>query len=325
VSGTHAHHHHDHTHHHTGAHEHSHAHGGADFGRAFAIGTTLNLAFVIVEAAYGVIGDSVALLADAGHNLGDVLGLAAAWGAHALATRRPTARYTYGLGRASILAALFNAALLLVAIGGIAWEAIGRFLTPHPTDAGIVIALSLAGILVNGFTAWLFAAGRKDDLNIHGAFLHMVADAAVSAAVAAAGVGILFTGWLWLDPAVSLIVCAVIAWGTWGLLRDSVRLSLDAVPGAIDAEAVRQRLAALPGVSGIHDLHIWPMSTRTTALTCHLVMPQGHPGDAFLRMVADDMRARFSIGHSTVQIECDEDGACEVRCATGGAEGQPAG
>ena len=315
-------HHHDHGH---GGHDHSghdhsghdrgghaHAHAPASFGRAFAIGIALNVTFVLVEALFGYFSNSMALMADAGHNLSDVLGLVVAWVAAVLSKRPPTARYTYGLTGSSILAALFNAVFLLVAVGAIGWEAILRLANPEPVGGKTVIAVAAFGILINGFTAWLFASGRKGDLNIRGAFLHMTADAAVSAGVVVAGLVILSTGWLWLDPAVSLVIVAIIVWGTWGLLRDSMALSLSAVPKRIDPGAVRAFLSSRSGVTGLHDLHIWPMSTTETALTAHLVMPGGHPGDAFLVELAHEIKERFGVGHATLQVETDPDTPCDL-------------
>ena len=314
------HHHHDHAHDHDHghghddghAHGHGHGHAPADFGHAFAIGALLNILFVAVEAAYGVIGHSMALLADAGHNLSDVLALLMAWGANSLGRRQPTPRFTYGLGGSSILAALFNAIVLLIAVGGIATEAVRRFATPEAPDTTTMMVVAGIGIAINGFTAFLFARGAKGDLNIRGAFLHMLADAGISAAVVVAGLGILLTGWLWLDPALSLLVAAVIVRGTWGLLRDSVALSLDAVPAGIDPVAVRHHLESLDGVDRIHDLHIWAMSTRETALTCHLVMPAGYPGDGFTMRVAAELKQRWNIGHATLQIETGGDTECAL-------------
>jgi cobalt-zinc-cadmium efflux system protein len=293
-------------------HGHGHSHAPDRFGRAFAAGTALNLAFIAAEAALGVISGSIALIADAGHNLGDVLGLVGAWGAHAAGRLEPTARFTYGYGRASILAALGNAIVLLVTVGGIAWEAVIRLAHPSPVASVVMIAVAAAGVVVNGATALLFAAGRKGDLNIRSAFVHMAADAGLSAAVAVAGVVILVTGWRWVDPAASLLVCAVIVWSTWGLLRESVTLSMDAVPPGIDMAAVRSALEALPGVADVHDLHVWPLSTRQTALTCHLLMPGGHPGDGFILDVCRAMQARFGIAHTTVQIETDLETVCQM-------------
>ena len=284
----------------------------ANFGTAFAIGIALNLAFVAVEFVYGVLANSMALVADAGHNLSDVLSLAIAWIASVLARRPPSSRLTYGLGGSSIVAALFNAVLLLVAVGAIAWEAILRLFHPEPVASGTVMIVAAVGIVINGATAWLFASGRKGDLNIRGAFLHMVADAAVSAGVVAAAAVILLTGWLWLDPLTSLVVVGLIVWGTWGLLRDSLAMSVSAVPAAIDPEAVRRYLESRPGVAAVHDLHIWPMSTTETALTAHLVLPGGHPGDEFLMQATTELKRRFGIGHTTLQIEVSAETACQL-------------
>jgi cobalt-zinc-cadmium efflux system protein len=299
---------HDHAAH--GADHAGHVHGPASFGRAFAVGITLNLIFVVVEFVYGVLGNSVALVADAGHNLSDVLGLAVAWIASVLAKRPPSARFTYGLGGSSILAALFNAVLLLVAVGAIAWEAAQRIVHPEPVAAVSVMIVAAIGIGINAFTAWLFASGRADDLNIRGAFLHMLGDAAVSAGVVAAGLVILLTGWLWVDPLVSLVISAVIVWGTWSLLRESLAMSVAAVPAKIDPAAVRGFLAGCAGVSAVHDLHIWSMSTTKIALTAHLVLPDGHPGDEFLARTATELRERYGIGHCTLQIELSAETAC---------------
>jgi cobalt-zinc-cadmium efflux system protein len=298
---------HDHRHdHHAG-----HVHAPANFGRAFAIGIGLNAAFVLVEAGYGFVSNSTALLADAGHNLSDVLGLVVAWIAAVLSKRPPTPRLTYGLRNTSILAALANAVLLLIAAGAIILEAIQRLLHPEPVAGMTVIVVAAIGIVINGVTAWLFASGRDGDLNIRGAYLHMAADAAVSAGVVAAGILIMVTGWLWVDPVTSLLIVAVIVWGTWGLLRESTAMSMAAVPSTIDPTAVRGYLVALPGVVSIHDLHIWPMSTTETALTAHLVMPTGHPGDAFLIETCRQLSDRFKIGHATLQVE----NATIARCA----------
>ena len=258
-----------------------------------------------VEAFYGLLSNSVALLADAGHNLSDVLGLLLAWGAATLSKREPSAHFTYGLRRSSILSALFNAVFLLVAIGAIAFEAVQRLGDPQPVAGGIVMVVAAIGILINGVTAWLFARGGKHDLNIRGAYLHMAADAAVSAGVVISGLLILQTGWLWIDPVTSLVVVAVILVGTWGLLRRSVAMALDRVPEHIPPADVIEALAGLPGVTRVHDLHIWSLSTTEVALTCHLVMPAGCPGDAFLRRVSDLLHHRFAIGHSTIQVERD--------------------
>ena len=295
------------------AHGHSHGHAPADYGRAFAIGIGLNLAYVAAEAGYGLAAGSLALLADAGHNLGDVLGLALAWGAAMLGRRGPSDRFTYGFRSSSILAALANALILLVVTGGIAWEAIWRLGHPVAVTGGVVAWVAGVGIIVNGFTALLFARGRESDLNLRGAFLHMAADAVVTAGVVVAGVAIALTGWLWLDPAISLVVSAVIVYGTWDLVRQALRLALDAVPQGVDASAVRTHLLALPGVTALHDLHIWGMSTTETALTCHLVMPLGHPGDEALSAIARDLEAHFHIHHTTLQIElADSEEICAL-------------
>lgn len=314
------HHHHHHDHHHDdghGGHAHGpghHVHLPARFGTAFAVGIGLNSAFVLVEAVTGYASGSMALVADAGHNLSDVLGLMAAWGASVLSRRAPSPRFTYGLRSSSILAALFNAVFLLVAVGAIGWEAILRLLAPEPIAGVTVMVVAAIGIAINGITAWLFASGRKGDLNIRGAYLHMVADAAVSAGVVVAGLVILLTGWLWLDPLVSLVIGAIIVWGTWGLLRDSTAMSLDAVPRDIDPAAVRNYLEHCSGVVQIHDLHIWPMSTTEVALTCHLVIPAGAPGDAYLADVAQRLKRDFGIAHATLQIETDPSAPCALAC-----------
>ena len=296
-------HHHDHAHGHR--HEHGHVHAPADFGRAFALGIILNTGFVAAEAAFGILANSMALLADAGHNLSDVLGLVVAWSAALLARRRPSQRFTFGMRGASILSALFNCVILLVAVGAIAWEAVGRLNAPQPIASGTVMAVAAVGIAINGFTAWLFASGRRHDLNIRGAYLHMAADALISAGVVVAGAIAAVTGWFWIDPVASLVIVAVIVWGTWQLLRDSLALSLGGVPAGVDPEAVRVFLAGQPGVTALHDLHIWATSTTETALSAHLVMPGGHPGDMFLVDLATELRAHHGIGHATVQIETD--------------------
>jgi len=291
-------------------HGHGHVHAPKDFGRAFAIGTALNLGFVAIEATYGILAHSMALLADAGHNLSDVFGLLMAWGAAAMARRAPSARFTYGLRSSSILAALANAILLLIAVGAIAWEAVQRFSHPAPVAGTTVMIIAGIGIVINTATALLFLSGRHDDINIRGAFTHMAADAAVSLGVVLAGLAIVLSGALWIDPVVSLVIAAVIVWGTWSLLRDSVNLALHAVPAGIDPSKVRSYLAGLSGVASVHDLHIWPMSTTETALTCHLVMPGGHPGDAFLAAATDALSHRFRIAHATLQIEKGDAAVC---------------
>lgn len=288
-----------------GGHDHGalgHVHAPASFGKAFAIGMGLNAAFVLLEVVFGITSNSVALLADAGHNLSDALGLGVAWAAVILAKREPTARFTYGLGGTSILAALFNAVFLLVVVGGLSWEAIQRFWTPEPIAGKTVMIVAACGIALNGFCAWLFASGSKDDLNIRGAFMHMAADAVVSLGVVAAGFIILLTGWHWIDPAMSLVINAVIIGGTWSLLSGSISMSLNAVPAGIETAEVEAYLKGLPGVSEVHDLHIWPMSTTETALTAHLVRPSGLDDD-LLVSAARELDHRFKISHATIQME----------------------
>jgi cobalt-zinc-cadmium efflux system protein len=300
-----AHHHDDgHTHQKTGHHHHAaHHHGSPDGNNlAFVLAIALNTGFVAIEFAYGFIAHSTALMADAGHNLSDVLGLALAWGAALLAKKQPGGRYTYGLRSTTILAALANAMLLLVACGAIAWEAVRRFAEP-PEVAGLTVSIVAAiGIAVNGFSAWLFMAGSRHDLNIRGAFLHMAADALVSLGVVIGGLVMLSTGWFWLDPVLSLVIVAVVLVGTWGLLRDAIQLSLSAVPAHIDLQAVQRFLTGLPGVVEACDLHIWGMSTTESALTAHLIMPDGYPGDAFMESVSNELEHRFAIHHCTLQI-----------------------
>ena len=297
-------------HSHNHAHGHGHSHAPADFGRAFAIGVVLNSAFVLVEAGFGLWSGSMALVADAGHNLSDVMSLLIAWGAAYMAARPASSRFTYGYKSSSILAALANAGLLLVALGAILFETIDRLFKPAPVEGWTMIWVAGVGIVINTATALLFARGRKHDINIRGAFLHMAADALVSVGVVVAGVAILMTGAWWIDPVTSLIIVAIIGVGTWGLLRDSVKLALLAVPDSIDEAAVRGYLAGLPGVAAVHDLHIWPMSTTETALTAHLVMPGGQPGDAFLHDIAHALEHDFHIGHATVQVETGIDEHC---------------
>jgi cobalt-zinc-cadmium efflux system protein len=302
---------HDHSaHDHAGNHQ-GHSHAPADFGRAFLIGITLNVSFVAIEAAFGFAVNSMALVADAGHNLSDVLGLLIAWGAATLGKRSPTQHYTYGFRRSTILAALFNALFLLVAIGGIAVEAVRRFWEPQPVSGGTVMAVAAVGIVINAATAWMFARGRKGDINIRGAYLHMAADAAVSAGVVIAGLVIALTGATWIDPVTSLLIVLVVFIGTWGLLRDSVAMSLDRVPPHIVPSEVAATLAGLRGVARVHDLHIWSMSTTEIALTAHLVMPGGADGDHFIHDTAELLKQRFNIGHATLQIERDQ-AACAL-------------
>ncbi|MFM0072437.1 cation diffusion facilitator family transporter [Paraburkholderia sediminicola] len=292
---------------------HSHAHAPSPgHGRAFALAVGLNVAIVVVQAVYGVIAHSTALLADAGHNLSDVLGLLLAWGATWLAARRPSARYTFGYGSSSILASLANAGLLLFACGVIVAEAIGRLMNPAPVAGLVVFVVATIGVVVNGFSAWLFMRGQKEDLNIRGAFLHMAADAAISAAVAISGLVILYTNWTWLDPVMSLLVVAVVVVGTWGLLRDSVRMALDAVPPGVSLQDIRDYLAGQPGVTDVHDLHVWALSTTGNALSAHLVMPAGHPGDESIDAIVVTLRERFSMQHATLQVDL---GTTEHRCA----------
>ncbi|WP_395666526.1 cation diffusion facilitator family transporter [Methylocella sp.] len=293
------------------AHAHGHAHVPTDFGPRFILGIALNAGFVGVEVVAGLLSDSVALLADAGHNLSDVLGLVVAYGATRLAARPPSGRFTYGLKGSSILAALFNAMFLLVAVGALSYEAVRRFFDPAPVEAGVVAAVAAVGVAINLATAMLFYSGRSD-LNIRGAFLHMAADAAVSVGVGVAGLAILLTGRMWLDPLTSLLVNAVIVAGTWSLLRESVCMSLSAAPEGVDLKALRAWLAARPGVASLHDLHVWPVSTSETAMTAHLLMPAGHPGDAFLTATAAELERRFGVGHATLQIETDPATVCAL-------------
>jgi cobalt-zinc-cadmium efflux system protein len=290
----------DHGHHHS--HDHHHALGG-DLGLVFAISIALNLGFVVIESVFGFISHSMSLLADAGHNFSDVLGLVAAWGANVLAERRPSARYTYGLRSSSILAALLNAIILLIAVGGIVVEAVQRLVAPTPVGGATIIAVACAGVLVNSAAALLLGRRHHGDLNVQSAFAHMLGDALVSVGVALSGAVILWTGWLRVDPAVSIVVSVVIVFGTWRLLRRSLDMALQAVPAGIDPAAVRLHLLQVSGVSEVHDLHIWPMSTTTTALTAHLIMPTGHPGDACLADVAASLQKRFGIEHATIQVE----------------------
>jgi cobalt-zinc-cadmium efflux system protein len=289
-------------------HDHAHAdHGHSEHAPsnnlAFAVGIVLNLGFVGVEVAYGIAANSLALLSDAAHNLGDVFGLLIAWGAIYLGKSLPTKRRTYGLRRSSILAALVNAIVLLIAVGAIVWEAAGRIGQPEAVQGSTVIWVAGVGVIINTVSALLFMAGRKKDLNVRGAFLHMAADAVVSLAVVLIGLGIYATGWNWLDPAVSILICGPIVWGTWSLLRESLDLAMDAVPAGIDLHAVEAYLAGLPGVLAVHDLHIWGMSTTEVALTVHLVMPEPPADDVFLGGVCHELRHRFEIGHVTIQVE----------------------
>jgi cobalt-zinc-cadmium efflux system protein len=284
-------------------HEHGHTHAPRHFDRAFGIGIGLNVLFVVAEVIFGVIAGSLALLADAGHNLSDILSLFLAWGAGRLARRAPTKRRTYGMRRTTILASLLNAIILLIAVGAIAWEAVRRFAETPEVSGPVVMIVAGIGVLINGVTALLFFGGRKHDLNIKGAFLHMAADAAVSLGVVVAGLIIHLTGAAWIDPVVSLVIVVVIGVGTWGLLRDSFNLALDAVPEHIDPADVRAYLEALPEVSSVHDLHIWAMSTTEVALTAHLVRPEASIDDPFLARVSHELYDRFGIEHVTIQVE----------------------
>ena len=301
MSHEHSHAHHDHSH---AGHSHAgHHHPPANYSRAFVVGLILNAGFVLAEFGFGVLANSVALISDAGHNLSDVLGLLLAWIASVLVRRQPSARYTYGWRKSSILAAFLNAIFLLVATGGIIWEAIQRLVNPSEVNGAVIIGVAAIGIAINTGTALMFLSGRKGDLNIRAAFQHMVADALVSVGVVLAGIGVLWTNWLWLDPVFSLIISALIIASTWGLLKDSFHLAIDGVPSTIDGRAVRVYLCERPGVTQVHDLHIWSMSTVETALTAHLVIPTGHPGDGFLAQICQELRDRFGIHHATLQIE----------------------
>jgi cobalt-zinc-cadmium efflux system protein len=290
--------------------------GTGDFGRAFLIGTVLNVTFVGVEVAFGVMAQSTALLADAAHNLGDVLGLVMAWAASGLARRAPTKLHTYGLRRSTVLAALANAVLLLAAVGGVAWEAVGRFGSPAEPQGATMMWVAAAGVVVNGLSALLFLKGRKGDLNVRGAFLHLVADAAVSAGVVVAGAILWQTGARWIDPVTSLLISAVVLFGTWGLLRDALHLAMDGVPRGIDLERVRAFLVDLPDVESVHDLHVWAMSTTEIALTAHLVMPWSDCPPAFLAELDQELEDHFGITHVTVQLEPTTGSPC-ARTAAG--------
>ncbi|MFP5516050.1 MAG: cation diffusion facilitator family transporter, partial [Alphaproteobacteria bacterium] len=285
-----------------------HDHAPARYDRSFALGALLNIGFVVVEAVYGLLANSTALLADAGHNLSDVMGLLLAWGAAWLGRRLPEGRYTYGFGNASILASLLNAMILLIAVGAILLEAATRLVEPEPVAETTVMVVAAIGIVINSWTAWLFIGGQRQDINLRGAYLHMVADAAVSVGVVAAALAIRFTGWFWLDPMTSIVIALVIVAGTWRLLRDSVRLAMNAVPDGIDRPGVERYLAGLPGVAAVHDLHIWPISTTETALTAHLVRPGMNQDDALLLEISSVLKDRFGIGHATIQVE--HDGSC---------------
>jgi len=292
-------------HHHDHGHSHGHHHHGdpVNHGRAFAIAIALNAIFVAVEFGYGFVANSTALMADAGHNLSDVLGLMLAWGAAILAKRTPTRRFTYGLRSSSMLAALFNGMLLMGACGAILWEAVLQLIHPVPVHGATVSVVAGVGIVINGLSAWLFMAGSKDDINIRGAYLHLMADAAISLGVLVSGVIVMYTGWIRLDPLVSIAIVVMIVLGTWSLLKESTRMMMAAVPANVDSRKVEQFLRGRAGVTDVHDLHIWSMSTTETALTAHLVMPDGYPGDAAMDDIARDLRQEFAIHHSTLQME----------------------
>jgi cobalt-zinc-cadmium efflux system protein len=310
---SHAAHDHDHAHDHGHAHGHHHHHAPANFGRAFAIGIALNGAYVIGEAVFGFFSNSLALLADAGHNAGDVVSLSLAWLAAWLSGKAPTQRYTYGLRSSSILAALANATLLAAVTGAIAWEAVLRLMRPEASAGVTMMIVAAVGIFINGATALMFASGRERDLNVRSAFLHMASDALVALGVVVTGAAILVTGWLWLDPVISLVIGAVILWSTWSLLREALSLALAGVPQGVDRPGVAAYLAALPGVTEVHDLHIWGMSTTETALTAHLVRPGAALDDALLAEVCGELRKRFSIHHATLQVEGGSlDHPCEL-------------
>jgi cobalt-zinc-cadmium efflux system protein len=305
-----------HPHDHAGCshnHSHGHSHAPRDFTSAFFLGVLLNIGFIIAEVIYGLQANSLALLADAGHNVSDVLGLCMAWGAAVLAKRLPSERFTYGMRSSSILASLANAILLLVVVGGIGWESMMRMIHPEPAASLTMIYVAALGVFINGATAWFFMAGRHDDLNIRGAYLHMAGDAVISLGVVVSGMVMLYTQWLWIDPLMSFIISGLIIFGTWRLLRESLTLVLHAVPVGIDAVKVKEYLAGLAGVCEVHDLHIWAMSTNEVASSVHLVMPNGHPGDKFILDITQHLEHDFNISHTTIQIELgDGETACPL-------------
>jgi cobalt-zinc-cadmium efflux system protein len=306
---------HAHTHDHSHGIGHHHHHGDPNtMGRAFAIAIVLNLGFVVVEFFYGYLANSTALMADAGHNLSDVLGLMLAWGAAILAKRQPSARYTYGLRGTSMLAALFNGMLLMAACGVIAFEAVQKLITPDPVAGLTVSVVAGIGIVINGFSAWLFMSGSKDDINIRGAYLHLAADAAISLGVLLAGLAVRYSGWNWIDPAISMIIVAIIVWSTWALLTQSLRMVLAAVPDNVDRASIEQFLRSHPGVAEVHDLHIWAMSTTENALTAQLVVPAGYPGDVTVDAISQQLKDKYSIDHSTLQVRL---GAMQQECCLG--------
>jgi cobalt-zinc-cadmium efflux system protein len=288
------------------SHSHSHSHTPKNYNLAFAIGISLNIIFVLIEASYGVIADSLALIADAWHNLSDVVSLLLAWGANYLASRPATDKRTYGLRRATIMASLLSAILLLFALGGIAWEALERLFEPSPANGLVIIVVAAIGVVINTATALLFVSGQKHDLNIRGAYLHMAADAGVSMGVVFAGVAIMFTGWLWLDPLISLFIVLVVLVGTWNLLKDSLNLSIDAVPKGVRVSEVRAYLRGLDGVSEIHDLHIWALSTRQNALSVHIIRRDEKLDNDFLHVIQEHLHHHFNISHVTVQVESEK-------------------
>jgi len=296
---------------------HNHDHGKANYNRAFAIGVFLNIVFVVIEVGYGVAADSLALIADAGHNLSDVLSLLLAWGASWLATRPATEKRTYGFRKVTILASLINAVVLLLALGGIAWEAIGRIFSPEPVEAIIVIVVAAIGVVINAITALLFISGQKEDLNIRGAYLHMAADTGVSFGVVLAGILVMSTGWRIIDPLISLGIVAVILIGTWSLLRDSVSLSIDAVPKDVDMAGVKRYLTSLDNVCQIHDLHVWAMSTTETALTVHLIVTDSDVSNIFLLRIQQHLHDYFGIEHATIQIENQNEETCILNSGNG--------
>lgn len=297
--------------HHGHGHGDGHAHGlPSTLGRAFAVGIGLNVTFVVVESIYGWLSQSTALLADAAHNLSDVLGLVLAWGATSLARRAATPRLTYGMRRSTQLAALASSILLVLAVGGVTWEAIGRLAAPPSVEPFTMMIVASIGVLVNGLSAVAFVTDQRRDVNVRAAFLHLIADALVSVGVVVAGAILHFTGWRWIDPVVSLVISGVILWSTWGVLRESLHLSLDGVPSHIDLESVRAHLASLPGVREVHDLHVWAMSTTDVALTAHLVVDWPDREPEFLGTLEAELEKKFGIGHSTVQLESCIGGAC---------------
>lgn len=284
-----------------------------DLTPAFRWAVTLNAGYVVIELIAGLATGSLSLLADAAHNLTDVAGLLIAWGAAVLAARPPSSRFTYGFGRSTILAALANAIAILIGVGAVIWEAVGRFSEPVEVPGAMILAVALVGVAINTGTALLFRTSRYSDLNAEGAFLHMAADAGVSVAVVIAAAGILLTGWAWLDPAVAILVSVLIAWTAFGLLRSGIGLSLDGVPSAIHRENVATWLLARPGVASLHDLHIWSLSTTRIAMTAHLIMPDGHPGDGFLDQVAEELAHEYGISHTTLQVETGDTDQCQLK------------